>query len=87
MAEDPLQRIVQFVRDAGHELSERGELLRLGQPPAQRLPLGFELRLRRQVARNQHGPDALSFLIEQVGDRHHERAVQYRIHESRNAGS
>src|SRR6185295_19684636 len=32
MAENPLQRVVQLVGDSGDELSERGELLRLGQP-------------------------------------------------------
>ena len=31
------------------------------------------LRLRRQVARDDDAADALAFVIEQVGDRHHER--------------
>ena len=46
MTEHPLQRVVHLVRDAGDELSERRELLRLRQAPAQRLALGLEPRLR-----------------------------------------
>ena len=37
------------------------------------------LRLRRQVARDEHGADPLALLVEQVGDRDHERPVQDRI--------
>ncbi len=60
VAEDSLQRIVQLVRDAGHELAEGGELFRLGELLPQRLALGFQLRLRRPVASHEHGPDALT---------------------------
>ena len=61
MAEHALQRVVQLVRDAGHELAERGELLRLHQPVAQFGALGFELRLRRDIARHQHDAHRLAF--------------------------
>ena len=38
----------------GDELPEGRQLLRLGEPLAQLLPLGFEPGLRRQVARDDH---------------------------------
>ena len=57
VAEHALQRVVQLVRDAGDELTERRELLRLRQPLAQLLALGLELRLRRQVARDEDAAD------------------------------
>ena len=59
MSEDALQRVVHLVRDAGDELAERRELLRLREPPAQRFALGLELRLRGDVARDEHAPDRL----------------------------
>ena len=37
------------------------------------------LRLRRQVARDDHAADALALVIEQIGHRDHERPVQHRI--------
>ena len=54
MPEHALQRIVQFVRDAGDELAERRELFALRQPLAQLFALRFEPRLRRQIARDDH---------------------------------
>ena len=45
VAEDALQRVVQFVCDAGDELSERRQLLGLREPIAQLGPLGLEARL------------------------------------------
>ena len=79
MAEHPLQRIVQFVGDPGHELAERGELLRLRQPLAELLALRLEPALRRQVARDDDAADAVVIVVEQIGDRDHERPVQHRI--------
>ena len=62
VAEHALQRVVQLVRDAGDELAEGRQLFRLRQPLAQLLALGLELRLRRQVARDDDAADALAFL-------------------------
>ena len=81
--EDALQRVVQLVRDAGDELAERRQLFRLRQPLPQLLALGFELGLRRQIARDDDAADALAFGIEQVGHRHHERPVQHRDRRTR----
>ena len=53
MSHHALQRIVHLVRDAGDELTERRQLLRLRQPLAQRRALGLEPRLPRDVARDQ----------------------------------
>ena len=79
VAEHALERVVELVGDAGDELAERHQLLRLRQALAQLLALGFELGLRRQVARHEHGAQPLPFLIEQVRQRHHERALQDRV--------
>ena len=54
MSEHALQRVVHLVRDAGDELAERGELLRLSEPLAQRFALAFEASLMRDVASHQH---------------------------------
>ena len=64
MSEHALQRIVEFVGDAGDELAERGELLRLHQPFSELFPFGLEARLRRQIARDQHVADALPFRVD-----------------------
>ena len=79
VAQDALQRVVQLVRDARHELAERGQLLRLRQPFAQLFALGFEPGLRREVARDDHAADPLALLIEQIGDRHQESALEHRV--------
>ena len=65
VAEHALQRIVHLVRDAGDELAERRQLLRLRQPLAQLLALGLELGLRRDVARHEHAPDRLRILVDE----------------------
>ena len=57
MPEHALQRVVHLVRDAGDELAERGQLLRLRQALAQRVALGLELRLPRDVARHEHAAE------------------------------
>ena len=59
MPEHALQRIVQLVRDAGDELAERRQLFRLRQSLSQLLALGLELRLRREIARDEHMADAV----------------------------
>src|SRR6266566_9400024 len=65
--------------DAGDELAECSKLLGLREPPAELLALGLELLLRRQIARDDDAADALAVAIEEIGDREHERSVQYRI--------
>ena len=56
VTQDALQRVVQLVCDAGDELAERRELFGLHQPVPQVGALGFELRVRRDVARDEHEP-------------------------------
>lgn len=53
MSEHALQRIVQFVRDASHELSKSRQLFGLRQPRAQLLMLGFELVAGSDGARDE----------------------------------
>ena len=81
MPEHALQRIVQFVGDAGDELPERRQLLGLGQPLAQLLLLGFEPGLRRQVARHDDAARALAVAVHEIAERHHELALQHRVHD------
>ena len=76
-----MQRVVQLVRDPGDKLTQGRQLLGLRQPLAQLLPLGLEPRLRRQVPRHHDAANAFPLLVEQVGDRHHERTIQDRIDE------
>ncbi len=52
VAEHALQRVVDLVRDAGHELAERGELLGLREPGLQGLALGLEAARFGHVARD-----------------------------------
>ena len=59
MPEHALQRIVQLVRNAGDELPERRELLRLREPLAQLLALGLQLRLGSEVTGDEHAPGPL----------------------------
>src|SRR5688572_19692681 len=79
MAEHSLQRIVQLVRDARHELSERREFLRLHEPVAQLGALRFELRLRRDVARDQYDADRLAFFPREQRERDDEGAAEFGI--------
>ena len=69
MSEHPLQRIVHLVGDSGDELAERRELLRLRQTSAQRLALGLQLHLRRDVARHEHAAARLAFMIDRGASR------------------
>ena len=66
-AHHPLQRVVHLVGDPGDELPERGELLRLREPFAQRRALRLEPRLPRDVARDEHAPERVpSWLVSGV---------------------
>ena len=76
MAEHALQRVVQLVRDAGDELAERGELFRLHQAVSQLGALGFELHVRRDVARHEHHAHRFAFVAEQRRERHEKRAIE-----------
>ena len=79
MAEHSLQRVVQLVRDARHELAERGQLLRLDQPVAQVRALRLELGLRRHVARDQDDAHRLALFSDERRQRHRERPTQFRV--------
>ena len=79
MSEHALQRVVQLVRDARHELAERRELLRLHEPVAQLGALGLELGLRRHVARHQHDADRFALFADERRQRHEKRAAQFRV--------
>ena len=70
VSEHALQRIVYLVRDAGDELSERRQLLGLCQTRPQSLALGFEPRLFRDVACDEHGADLIAVLIDERRHRH-----------------
>ena len=76
MTEHALQRIVEFVGDAGDELTECRQFLGLCETAAQFLALSLQPRLRREVARDDHVPDHLAVVVEQIGDRHHERPLE-----------
>ena len=81
MSEDALQRIVQFMSDSRHELSERRQFFGLRQPLAQGLAFHFEPGVRRQVAQDNHAADVLPVVVQQIGDRDHERALEDGIDE------
>ena len=85
MSEHALQRVVDFVRDAGDELPERGELLRLRQPGAERFPLGLEPGLARDVPGDEHGADGLVIPVDERRHRHHEVAAEARMLERAHA--
>ena len=85
MSEDALQRVVDFVGDAGDELAERGELLRLRQTLAERLPLGLEPGLSRHVPGHEHGADRLAVLVDERRHRHDEAAAEARMLERAHA--
>ena len=80
MAEHALQRVVQLVRDAGDKLAERRELFGLHQPVPQIGALGFELRVRRDVARRRarRPIDSPSSPSERC-ERDEKRSAQHRI--------
>ena len=85
MSEHALQRVVDFVGDAGDELTERRELLRLREPHAERLPLGLEPGLSRDVPGHEHGANGLAVLVDERRHRHHEAAAETRMLERAHA--
>ena len=54
---------------------------------AQLLALGFELRLRRQVASHHDRAHAFALLVQKIGDGDHERAVEHRIEHLADGGT
>ena len=72
MPEHALQRVVQLVRDAGDELTERGKFFRLHEPVAQFRALGLELGLRRHVPRDEDHAGRLALLSDERRQRHEE---------------
>ena len=76
VSEHALKRVVELVRDAGDELAERGELLGLRQALLHLLAFGLQLRLRRQVAGDEHVACPLPTMIAERGDGDHERALE-----------
>ena len=60
----------------GDELAERGELLRLREPRAERLPFGFEPGLPRDVPGHEDRADGLAVLVDERRHRHDEAAAE-----------